>query len=109
MVENNSHEPPSTDEPFRSQKPKREWLLRCVDPEDESRDQICGILAEAGHIVILGPEDLPVFNLHGDQIGEFREAFREAVAIAEQDERELRAERAERARQNLQRTGHNAA
>jgi hypothetical protein len=77
-------------ETFAPHGPRREWLLRCHQPEHDDRIAICSVLAEDGRIVVVATDDNPAFVLEGEQIGAFREAFLAATAVAAAD---LRAPR----------------
>jgi hypothetical protein len=72
-------------EPFTPAEPRREWLLRCHQPENDDHFAICSLLAEDGRVVVVNTDDLPVFTLEGDEIGAFREALRAATAVADAD------------------------
>jgi hypothetical protein len=77
-------------EPFTPAEPRREWLLRCQQPEQQDHFAICSVLAEDGRVVVVDTNDLPAITLEGDQIGAFREALRAATAVADADIRTRR-------------------
>jgi hypothetical protein len=72
-------------EPFVPCEPRREWLLRCQQPEHGDRIAICSVPAEDGRVVVVATDDSPAFTLEGEQIGAFREAFLAATAVAAAD------------------------
>ena len=65
--------------------PKREWLVRCMEPEDPDRPAVCAVVAEAGTVVIIDTDDQPALTLDGSQISEFRTAFTQATELAARD------------------------
>ncbi|MEO6084344.1 MAG: hypothetical protein ABIQ18_14690 [Umezawaea sp.] len=61
--------------------PKREWLLRCGGDEPK----VCSIEVGQGTIEVWLPEGRDPLRLELSQIAEFREAFDQAVELAELD------------------------
>jgi hypothetical protein len=70
---------------FAPMGPKREWLVRCMEPEDRDRPAVCAVVAEAGTVVIIDTDDQPALTLDGSQISEFRSAFAQATELAARD------------------------
>ena len=71
--------------------PKREWLLRCSDNENQLAT--CAISVNDGEIDIHGPEQDRI-SLGHVQIAEFHAALHEAITLAETDLLERRPDRA---------------
>lgn len=72
---------------FQPAVPQREWLMRCTHPEPtmEFELAVCSVMAEAGEIVIVDTEEQPVIRLVDSQIGGFRAALDDAIAVAAAD------------------------
>jgi hypothetical protein len=62
--------------------PKREWLVRCTDSNDDLG--VCAVLVSNGRVEIATPDD-DVFTLELSQIAEFHNALHSAIDVAEAD------------------------
>jgi hypothetical protein len=63
--------------------PRRTWLVQCEDAFGAVA--ACTISVENGSIAIYAPADSENFQLRPTGIAEFREAFAEAIEVAEAD------------------------
>lgn len=71
-------------------KPRRTWLMHCNDAFGDLG--VCEISVNDGAVTIVSPAGAP-FELERRGIAQFREAFDEAIVVAEAD---LRASAAQR-------------
>lgn len=62
--------------------PRREWLLRCTDNDNDL--STCAICVNDGAIEIISA-DHTIIGLQQSQIAEFHEAFQSALALADAD------------------------
>ena len=62
--------------------PKREWLLRCVDNDNDL--SMCSICVNNGTIEIISADNT-VIGLEQSQIADFNEAFKSALVLADAD------------------------
>jgi hypothetical protein len=67
---------------IKPRSPKREWLLRCVDNDNDL--STCSICVNNGTIEIISADDT-IIGLERSQIADFHEAFQSALALADAD------------------------
>lgn len=76
---------------IRSITPRREWLLRCSDSDNDMA--VCAICVSRGDIEIWSPEQDRI-TLSPSEIADFHTALHEAINLAEDDLRRREVERA---------------
>ena len=63
--------------------PRRSWLIHCNDADGNFG--VCNLTVSRGSILIYAPNGSDTIDLTPTGIAEFREAFTEALAVAESD------------------------